>query len=96
VIGLILGQWRAALSGLLAAGLIIAALTVNGWRSDAQAKATAEVERDAAVERERAAGGDCALGVDGVRDLNAARGAQLPSARRLADDGPRISRSDTP
>ena len=137
MLGLILGQWRAGLYGLLAAGLIIGALTVNGWRTDAQAKAKAEVERDAAVDRERAAGvaqraaerarqeiadalkkeeaknhveiqevikrvpvylggGDCALDVDGVRDLNAARGAQLPGARRLADDGPRVARSDTP
>lgn len=41
-------------------------------------------------------GANCALDVDGVRDLNAARGAVVPDAGRLADDGPRTSHSDTP
>lgn len=41
-------------------------------------------------------GSDCALDADGVRDLNAARGATLPDARRFVDDGPRTTRSDTP
>jgi hypothetical protein len=41
-------------------------------------------------------GSDCALDVDGVRDLNTARGAALPDARRFADDGPRTTRSDSP
>jgi hypothetical protein len=41
-------------------------------------------------------GSDCALDVDGVRDLNTARGAALPDARRFADEGPRTTRSDTP
>ena len=42
-------------------------------------------------------GSDCALDVDGVRNLNAARGAgSVPNARRLVDDGPRESRADSP
>lgn len=41
-------------------------------------------------------GSDCALDADGVRDLNTARGATLPDARRFVDDGPRTTRSDTP
>ena len=41
-------------------------------------------------------GADCALDADGVSDLNTARGATLPDARRFVDDGPRTTRSDTP
>ena len=35
MIGLLLGQWRAGLYGLLAAGLIIGAITVVGWKNQA-------------------------------------------------------------
>lgn len=41
-------------------------------------------------------GADCALDVDGVRDLNAARGAVLPDARRLVDGRTVTRRSDSP
>lgn len=41
-------------------------------------------------------GTDCALDADGVRDLNTARGAAVPDARRFVDDGPRTTRSDSP
>lgn len=41
-------------------------------------------------------GADCALDVDGVRDLNAARGAVLPDARRLVDGRAVTSRPDSP
>lgn len=41
-------------------------------------------------------GSDCALDVDGVRDLNTARGAALPDARRLVDGRPVATRPDTP
>ena len=41
-------------------------------------------------------GADCALDPDGVRDLNTARGAVVPDARRFVDGGPRTTRSDTP
>jgi len=41
-------------------------------------------------------GSDCALDADGVRDLNTARGAAVPDARRFADDGPHTTRPDTP
>jgi hypothetical protein len=41
-------------------------------------------------------GSDCALDVDGVRDLNAARGAVVPDARRLVDGRAVTRRSDSP
>lgn len=41
-------------------------------------------------------GSDCALDADGVRDLNTARGAAMPDARRLVDGGPFTTRADTP
>jgi hypothetical protein len=41
-------------------------------------------------------GSDCALDVDGVRDLNTARGAALPYARRFVDGRPVTTRPDTP
>lgn len=41
-------------------------------------------------------GSDCALDVDGVRDLNAARGAVVPDARRLVDGRAITRRIDTP
>lgn len=41
-------------------------------------------------------GSDCALDVDGVRDINTARGATVPHAGRLADDGHRTTRTNPP
>lgn len=41
-------------------------------------------------------GADCALDADSVRDLNTARGAALPDARRFVDGRPVTTRPDTP
>lgn len=41
-------------------------------------------------------GADCALDADGVRDLNAARGAVVPDAGRLVDGRAITRRSDSP